>query len=159
MTTLFKYLLSGLLLTPAFGCSYEDSIDQRLLLTDGYETTDEVSRHKFVVAADSSVVWLDMSGGHAKATISKKAGQAVHIKFHGQEQKQVKADITCEDTEANIRIYEIVKPDGDATGPFGHSTLYDLDNDGVYKMTVRENIMAGDPWKGLFTIELSWLDI
>jgi hypothetical protein len=57
---------------------------------------------------------------------------------------------------ANLRLAQIVMPDGTMDGPFGVDTTLNLAQKGGYELRFHENQMSGDPWSGdaLITISL-----
>lgn len=59
-------------------------------------------------------------------------------------------------TTGNLRLSQIVMPDGTMDGPFGSDTTIGLTQFGGYELLYHENMMAGDPWSGeaLITITL-----
>ncbi|RFM27604.1 hypothetical protein [Deminuibacter soli] len=56
---------------------------------------------------------------------------------------------------ANVRINQLLMPDGSADGPFGRSLKYPLQQKGRYSVIVGQNLMAGDgKWAGKFILKL-----
>ncbi len=55
----------------------------------------------------------------------------------------------------NLRLAQIIMPDGTMDWPFGTETTYDLTQNGWYQLRFHENMMAGDPWTGDATITIS----
>lgn len=63
--------------------------------------------------------------------------------------------LSAADTGANLRLSQIVMPDGTMDGPFSTDTEYDLTQNGGYQLIFNENMMAGDPWTGTATVKIS----
>lgn len=103
------------------------------------------------VAVDS-VVHLTVVDGEAKATYEKALRERVTFGFEAGDYKKVHVELKSDDTTANIRLSQIVMPDGSADGPWGREMDYDLPSGGFYRLIVIENMMAEDPWAGRFAI-------
>ncbi len=108
-----------------------------------------------VVSSDSTIVKLSLTEGKGKIQTHKNKGQTVYIQFQSQGFKKLSARLSSQAPDANVRIAQIKLPDGTMDGPFGQEMEYAFSFDGVYTLAVNENIMAGDPWEGDFTIEVS----
>lgn len=59
---------------------------------------------------------------------------------------------------ANLRLSQIVMPDGTMDGPFGIDTTIDLTQKGGYELRFQENQMSGDSWSGSALITISLMD-
>lgn len=99
-------------------------------------------------------VSLVVRDGKASATVDKQAGQTVTFSFDAGDYTRLRANLSSEAADANVRISQIIMPDGSADGPFGREMEYELTQRGTYQLIVNENIMAGDPWAGQFTIDI-----
>jgi hypothetical protein len=66
------------------------------------------------------------------------------------------ASLDSKDKKANIRISQLGFPDSTFDGPFGRDMKYKIKDTGNYKIIVGQNMMAGDRWKGNFTLK-AWL--
>lgn len=108
-----------------------------------------------VAPVDSGVVRIDMVYGKGTAEIRKDADQTVYLEFSSNGFTKLSAHLSSSDPQANIRFSQIVLPDGTMDGPFGQSIDYDLPADGVYRLSVHENMMAGDPWSGVFKVDIA----
>lgn len=97
---------------------------------------------------------LNIVDGKATATVSKNEREHVVFAFEPGDRKKLKGALSSPDSVANIRFTQIFMPDGTADGPFGRDIEYDLVQNGLYKLSVGENMMAGDPWAGEFTIAI-----
>lgn len=121
--------------------------------TAGDGETQEVSAPVIVTAKDS-VIKLTVIAGEAKATYAKDARERVTFEFESGGYKKVHVGLTSDDPVANIRLSQIIMPDGNADGPWGREMDYNLPVAGLYKLIVTENMMAGEPWAGTFTITI-----
>ena len=104
--------------------------------------------------SDSGTINLKLVNGEGSAKIGKKENQTVYIEFINNGYKKVTAHLSSSDSLANIRFSQIFLPDKTMDGPFGRDIEYQLPTDGLYKLSVNENMMAGDPWSGIFNIYL-----
>ena len=102
----------------------------------------------------SDYIGLKLQDGKASATISKAADQRITFAFEAAGNVRLHGTLSSPDSLANLRFTQIYLPDGSADGPFGREIEYDLPQQGLYKLIVGENMMAGDPWAGTFTIHI-----
>ncbi len=51
-------------------------------------------------------------------------------------------------TGGNLRLSQIIMPDGNMDGPFGTDSTVELTQFGGYELIFHENMMSGDPWSG-----------
>ncbi len=115
------------------------------------ETTGTKPSAAVITPTEDGIVELALTDGHAEATIRHEKGKTVYIVFQADGFTTLHGQLTSEDTAANIRFAQIIMPGGTADGPFGNRIDYKLTN-GMYQLAVNENIMAGDPWEGIFKI-------
>ncbi len=66
--------------------------------------------------------------------------------------KKLTALVTPEKSKANIRFSHIYLPNGKSDGPFSPSMKYNLVGEGLYKLYIAPNRMAGDPVSTDFTL-------
>ncbi|MDH7462967.1 hypothetical protein QEG73_16850 [Chitinophagaceae bacterium 26-R-25] len=64
------------------------------------------------------------------------------------------ARIITPDDKDNIRFNQIFMPDKSSDGPFGKELNYDIKKTGLYKLIIGEDLMAENPYKGEFSLEL-----
>jgi len=107
-----------------------------------------------VMPSDSGVVKLTLIDGKGSVIVEKKKDQNIYIEFTSQGYKKLTGHLSSTDSLANIRFSQIFMPDGTMDGPFGSDIEYNLNKDGVYKVSVHENMMAGDQWSGVFKAEI-----
>ena len=83
-------------------------------------------------------------------------GEKISYEFEASKGQTLNAFVKPKDGEGNIRINQIIFPDGKADGPFGDKMTYKLTESGNWKLILGEDMMAGEPWKGtyLLTIEI-----
>lgn len=73
----------------------------------------------------------------------------VRVHFSSLGEKSLTAKVqTPRDPQGNIRISQIIFPDGSADGPFWQDLKQKLTQSGVYQIILSANMMAGDPWSG-----------
>lgn len=90
-----------------------------------------------------------------QVTLYHRQGEATNIYFINSEAKAMKVDITFPGGSGNLRLAQIIMPDGSADGPFGQTTTYELNQYGWYQLIFHENMMAGDPRSGNVTIAVA----
>ncbi len=128
--------------------------DKKAKVDAAQETTETKAHDAVITPAEDGTVELALTDGHGEATIRHEKGQTVHLVFQSGEFTSLHGKLTSEDPAANIRFAQIMMPNGTADGPFGPKIDYQLTGDGTYKLAVNENIMAGDPWEGDFTVTI-----
>lgn len=119
------------------------------------DTMPKVTDDSLIYPVDSGIVCVNLTDGKATLLIHKKKDSTVYLEFENNGYKKLSATLRSEDSLANIRFTQIVLPNGEMDGPFGRDITYDLPWDGRYKLLVGENLMAGFPWKGDFTAEIT----
>ncbi|MGS2738815.1 hypothetical protein [Sinomicrobium sp. M5D2P17] len=97
---------------------------------------------------------LSLENGFVKGEIYKEERDKKYFVLKTDAPVQLSARLESKDTLANLRFTQIFFPDGSADGPFGRELEYDLEKPGTYVLSVGENMMAGEPWSGDFTIEV-----
>lgn len=127
-----------------------DSLDRAICAT-GSVVKPECSP---VIPDEDGVIRVEILNGRSKTVVCKESGKTVSIEFDAKGYRKVYGNLYSKDKQANIRFSQIVMPDGSADGPFSQDIEYDLPEDGVYKILVGENMMAGDPWGGDMKVQL-----
>jgi hypothetical protein len=74
--------------------------------------------------------------------------QSTNVYFINSDAKSINVKVTFPDGNGNLRLTQIVMPDGNTDGPFGQEIDYDLPQTGRYQLLFHENMMAGDPRSG-----------
>jgi hypothetical protein len=69
--------------------------------------------------------------------------------------KSLSVSINAMADPANIRINQVILPDGSSAGPFGKSITLPINLKGYYKIIVTGSNMQGDDFKGPFTLHAS----
>lgn len=119
------------------------------IVSEQIETVEKVT-----IPSDSGIIHLKLVDGKNSARIEKKENQTIYVEFVNEGYEKVIAHLSSSDSLANIRFSQIFLPDKTMDGPFGRDIKYQLPTDGLYKLSVNENMMAGDPWAGIFDIHL-----
>lgn len=92
---------------------------------------------------------LDMKDNKWAMKIDYGTGARVKVHFTSEGIKALKVNLTTPlDTNGNIRVSQIIFPDGTSDGPFGKDMTFDLTKSGSYQVILAPNMMAGDPWSG-----------
>lgn len=99
--------------------------------------------------AGTGDVTMDISDGTASLVIDTETGATSRVTLEVERPVMLNLRLTTPDDPAgNIRISQIVMPDGTADGPFGTELNYRLSQTGSYRLILSANQMAGDPWGG-----------
>lgn len=124
-----------------------------------YSATAQVLEPECEICVDptlsqSDTTFVVFDNNEATITLTKKASQTLYVIFYNGDNHHLEGSITAGDQMANVRFTQILMPDGSADGPFSRDIDYDLPQKGRYTLLLGENIMAGDPWEGKFTVIL-----
>lgn len=122
--------------------------------SDTNSTVFDIQKSEILIPSNNDLIKIDLTDGQASATIQKNENQTVYIEFSSKGSKKLSAHLSSPDSLANIRFSQIFMPDGKMDGSWGRDMEYDLPMDGTYKISVHENMMAGDPWAGVFKVEV-----
>lgn len=68
---------------------------------------------------------LNFINGKGEYTTIKKGKEEQTFSFRNNSAKQVEIEIIPENDSANLRINQIILPNGESDGPFGRKLLYD----------------------------------
>lgn len=83
-------------------------------------------------------------------------GVPTKISFINSEAKSMHVNVSFPGTATgNLRLSQIVMPDGNMDGPFGTDMTVNLAQLGGYELRFTENQMSGDPWSGNAIITIS----
>jgi len=103
---------------------------------------------------DSGRVYLRFREGMVEEMIQKDSMQVITLIFNPGDSLWVSGSLMPVDTVGNIRFNQILMPDSTGDGPFGRDISYELAQRGTYQLLIGENMMAGDPWAGVFTVKM-----
>lgn len=117
-------------------------------------TANSEPKVEFVAPSDSGIIQLKLVNGETHIRSRKVPNQNIEIQFKSDGYKKLTAHLSSPDSMANIRFAQIVMPDGTMDGPFGRELEYDLPQNGLYKVSIHESMMAGDPWGGEFAVDV-----
>ena len=97
---------------------------------------------------------LNFINGKGEYTTIKKGKEEQTFSFRNNSAKQVEIEIIPENDSANLRINQIILPNGESDGQFGRKLLYDLKEKGLYQIKIGESLMQGEPFEGKYTLKL-----
>lgn len=83
-----------------------------------------------------------------------KDGQEFTLKIINFDQSKIKAKISTNEKDFNIRFNQIKLPNGDYDGPFGREITYDVKDKGEVWLIIGKNNMASGNTKGSFTVSV-----
>jgi len=84
----------------------------------------------------------------------KVAGERDTISFEIEQPSLVKATLSTPSDTGNIRINQIIMPDGTLGGPFGKTYQDSLHIPGTYQLIIAESLMQGDTYGGGYDVEI-----
>ena len=145
-----KTVLFPVILAIMFACCSKNWKEK----PDPNSTVFDTQRSEILIPSSTDLIKIDLTDGEGSATIQKNENQTVYIEFSSKGSKKLSAHLSSPDSLANIRFSQIFMPDGKMDGPWGRDMEYVLPVDGTYKISVHENMMAGDPWAGVFKVEM-----
>lgn len=152
------FFLSCMACTLAYSCANtpkregETPVTQNSIAQDSKKTVDDSG---IIVPSESDTIRINIRDGKGHLKVRKKSRQYVYFVFDSQDFKTMKATLSSDDPEANIRFTQIRIPDGKMDGPFGSTLSCELPVKGSYMLYVHEYEMGGEPWSGDFDIDVS----
>ena len=84
----------------------------------------------------------------------KVAGERDTISFEIEQPSLVTATLSTPSDTGNIRINQIIMPDGTMDGPFGKTYKDSLYIPGTYQLIIAESLMQGDTYGGGYDVEI-----
>jgi hypothetical protein len=100
-----------------------------------------------VWANETKDVTLELSDGKWVLNIDYGTWARVKVHFTSEGTKNLKISLqTPWDVNWNIRVSQIVFPDGTSDGPFWKDLNYKLTKNGEHQVILSANMMAGDRW-------------
>ena len=104
-----------------------------------------------------SVIHLAFAPGNNAISVKgslDKRGDPVICYLRVAQGKTLTASVAAENEKATIRFSHIYLPDGSSDGPFGQNLKYTLQQQGVYRIYIGPNKMAGDPAGTVFNLHV-----
>lgn len=148
---MLRYYALLLLASSVIGCR---SRDPYAMETAALAVRWPVSDTTAIEPPEDGSVSTTFFDGRARALIHKESNRTVYLTFDCEKGKLLRGRLSSKDPDANLRISQIILPDGSMDGPFGWDIAYDLPETGTYRLAIHENMMAGTPWEGDFRVEL-----
>lgn len=108
-----------------------------------------------MIPSGNGIIRLNIVNGKGDVMIQKKKNQTIHIEFESKGYKNITAQLFSTDSLANIRFSQITLPNKGMDGPFGRNLSYSISSDGIYKLSIHENMMAGNLWGGIMEVKVS----
>jgi hypothetical protein len=108
------------------------------------------------IQVDSVIHLAFVPGSNAvnvKGSLDKR-GDPVICYLRVVQGKTLTASVAAENEKATIRFSHIYLPDGSSDGPFGQHLKYKLHQQGVYRIYIGPNKMAGDPAGTVFNLQV-----
>ncbi len=137
---------------PVVSLSGNTTGNQPPVLTGAVQVTPEIVT---VGAAETKDISLVLVDGKWSLKIQSWTGSRQNIHFDSKGTKTLKVDLqTPLDTKGNVRVAQIIFPDGTGDGPFGKEMTYTLTQSGTYQIILSANMMAGDPWSGELDVNI-----
>ena len=105
---------------------------------------------------DSDIMQLSSGKDTLQLNLRIRTGDHVSIPVDVLSGDSLFAKLFSDDNTANIRFTQIALPDQTQDGPFGRELHYPIKSKGRYAFIIGENLMAGDPWEGSFSLK-AWV--
>lgn len=135
---------------------HADSITQERIEkhTEDTASTSAKSPESGAVQSDSVLnLELPQNGDSLKVKILKRS-TPVTCNFQVRNKGVLIARIITPGDKGNIRFNQIFMPDKSSDGPFGKELNYDIKKAGLYKLIIGADLMAENPYKGEFMLEM-----
>lgn len=84
----------------------------------------------------------------------KISGKRDTLSFDIKRRSVVNATLSTPDETGNIRINQIVMPDGTMDGPFGKTYQDTLHIPGTYQLIIAESLMQENPYTGEYQVKI-----
>ncbi len=137
------------------GCRHNRT-EERTVQDSLYKTISRLPAGEPVIYPDNrDIIHVDMKEGRAEIRFFKKEDQTIYLEFDPGKYTRLHAELSAEDSLANIRFNQLFMPGKAPDGPFGRHLDHELEaGAGIYHLSVHENMMEGDPWSGIVIVEL-----
>ncbi|EGK01012.1 hypothetical protein [Dysgonomonas gadei] len=137
----------------SYACSFSTKKDSLQTSTD--KPAEKIENIPAMIPSGNGIIRLNVVNGKGKVAIHKKKNQIIYVEFESKGYKKITAQLYSTDSLANIRFSQITLPNGSMDGPFDRNLSYSIPSDGICKLSIHENMMAGDPWGGIMEVEVS----
>lgn len=111
---------------------------------DASDSTESPAREQLREEAAASIVFERTRVQGQKDTLSFEVPHACTAKMA----------IQTEGQSSNIRINQLIMPDGQRDGPFGQTVTDSLTQTGTYQLVIAESMMAENPYSGPYTVKI-----
>lgn len=103
----------------------------------------------------TDTIFVKIQNGKVKIDTVKLPRQRMVFILDSDTANKLNLKVSPQDTLANLRISQIVDSKGNSDGPFGREVQYKILEKGLHEVIVSESQMAGEPWGGRFTFEVT----
>jgi len=135
-------------------CSEEQQVHNNSQIASLSSNDQRINEDNTLNSSETGVTRVDLVDGKAQIAMHKDNQETVFVEFNANAGQTLSAQLTSDDSDANLRFSQIFFPDGSSDGPFGKELNYSLKEKGHYKLAIHENAMAGEPWHGDFAVSL-----
>lgn len=145
-----KLLVLALSTTLLAGCS-QTTVPSPVIIDTGSNISGDVQPPLTnILPGPANEYTLLFSGTRTEnLTVYHKNGEHTKVFFINSDAKKMKVKVSFPDNMmGNLRRSQIIMPDGQADGPFGTDTEYNLTQFGWYQLIFNENMMSWDPRSG-----------
>lgn len=147
-------LLGTALLT---GCQDQNKAENDTQATMDTTATTVQSTLKVTKTNQDSLIVATVTAGSIPDSITVNIDQVyqrVHVVINEVTTDSLVASLSVPGTERNLRINQIMMPDGSMDGPFGHDIHYGTAQNGNYTLVIGKDNMADGQVEGPVTIYL-----
>ena len=153
MKNIFRYLLGMVLFLNACDSNTQSSEQKsKDTIIELNQTVKDDSADS--ISPQSGIVKLFPGKDTLQLELKMEAGEHVTIPVDVRSGDSIYGKLTSSDPAANIRFTQIALPNRTFDGPFGLEMTYSIKSPGRYALIIGQNLMAGDPWNGGFTLKV-----
>ncbi|NQD70547.1 hypothetical protein HP439_07430 [Sphingobacterium shayense] len=133
---LYIFAISGL--TALVSCNTESRQQQAVTSTNKTSNSDE----------------LNDKDGTIQFRRTKVAKERDTLSFDLPQEARVRIKLKTPTNTGNLRINQLIMPDGTADGPYGRELSDSLTKIGTYQIIIGESLMQGDPYAGDYFLKI-----
>jgi aminopeptidase C len=151
--------LSALLLTVFYSCNKTDDPTENNIdnaIDNAMDNEKSVEKEKAEKEFNTRTIKVTFPEGINNITLYEYIngfGDKIVYEFDAMEGQILYAFVYTKIGKGNVVINQIVTPGGIADGPFGERITYLLKESGKWKLIIGEDMMAGEPWKGDYSLQ------
>lgn len=103
---------------------------------------------------DTESVQNENDEGTLQFRRTKVAKEKDTLSFDITHPSHVEIELKTSDNTGNLRINQMIMPDGAMDGPYGRTIEDSLSQAGTYRLIIGESLMQGDPYAGDYHLKI-----